>query len=79
MRRLPRSHSLPAALVLLALLCACACARESGPSFVLVTLDTTRADHLGLYGYERGRTPHLDRFAERARVYLARRRPSAAG
>lgn len=30
---------------------------------VLVTLDTTRADHLGAYGYELAETPVLDRLA----------------
>jgi len=28
-----------------------------------VTLDTTRADHLGCYGYVAGLTPHLDGLA----------------
>ena len=30
---------------------------------ILLTLDTTRADHLGAYGYRKGRTPSLDRLA----------------
>lgn len=30
---------------------------------LLITLDTFRADRMGCYGYERGRTPHLDRLA----------------
>jgi choline-sulfatase len=30
---------------------------------LLVTLDTTRADHLGSYGYTRARTRHLDQLA----------------
>ncbi len=30
---------------------------------VLVTFDTTRADRIGCYGYEEGRTPNLDAFA----------------
>jgi choline-sulfatase len=30
---------------------------------LLVTLDTTRADHVGAYGSRRARTPHLDRLA----------------
>src|SRR5206468_6197757 len=35
------------------------------PAFniLLVTLDTTRADRIGAYGYARARTSHLDRFA----------------
>ncbi len=39
------------------------------PDVVLVTLDTTRADHLGAYGYARGTTPHLDRLAGEGVVY----------
>lgn len=33
------------------------------PSVVLITLDTTRADHLGCYGGARTETPHLDALA----------------
>lgn len=33
------------------------------PSVVLVTLDTTRADHLGAYGYEGASTPVIDGLA----------------
>jgi arylsulfatase A-like enzyme/Tfp pilus assembly protein PilF len=33
------------------------------PNVVLITLDTTRADRIGAYGYRRGRTPRLDRLA----------------
>jgi len=40
---------------------------------LLITLDTTRADHLGCYGYPPAKTPHLDRLAHEgirfARVY----------
>jgi arylsulfatase A-like enzyme len=32
-------------------------------------MDTTRADRLGLYGYEAGTSPHLDRFAREASVF----------
>ena len=39
------------------------------PNIVLITLDTTRPDHLGPYGYARAHTPHLDDFAQNARVY----------
>lgn len=37
--------------------------RSLRPDVILITLDTTRADHLGVYGYERDITPSLDRFA----------------
>ena len=40
---------------------------------LLITLDTTRADHLGCYGYTPAKTPNLDRLAREgirfARVY----------
>lgn len=38
--------------------------REPGPNVLLITLDTTRADHIGCYGYDRAQTPTLDRLAE---------------
>ena len=43
------------------------------PNVVLVTLDTTRADHLGCYGYDRPTSPNLDRLAA-AGVRFARAR-----
>jgi arylsulfatase A-like enzyme len=39
------------------------------PNFVFVTLDTTRADHLGLYGYFRDTSPALDAFGRRSIVF----------
>ncbi len=33
------------------------------PDVILVTLDTTRADHLGVYGYPRNISPSIDHFA----------------
>jgi arylsulfatase A-like enzyme len=39
------------------------------PPVVMIVLDTVRADHLGLYGYERATDPNLTAFAERAWVY----------
>jgi arylsulfatase A-like enzyme/Tfp pilus assembly protein PilF len=48
-------------------------AREAGPwpdaPVVLVSIDTLRADHLTLYGYRRGATPHLDAFGREAVVF----------
>lgn len=37
----------------------------SGPSVIVLILDTVRADHLSLYGYERKTTPRLDQFLAR--------------
>ncbi|MCB9663413.1 MAG: sulfatase [Alphaproteobacteria bacterium] len=39
------------------------------PDLVLVTLDTTRADHLGAYGYPRDTSPVFDALAERAVLF----------
>lgn len=45
------------------------------PNVLLITLDTTRADHLGCYGYQDIKTPTLDRLAEEGvrftKVYAA--------
>lgn len=39
---------------------------SQSPALVVVTMDTTRVDHLSCYGYERETTPNLDAFATRA-------------
>jgi arylsulfatase A-like enzyme len=39
------------------------------PDVILITLDTTRADHLGVYGYSRATSPALDAFAKEAIVF----------
>jgi arylsulfatase A-like enzyme len=42
----------------------------SAPSgFVLISIDTLRADHVGAYGYPRPTTPFLDRLAARGVVF----------
>lgn len=46
-----------------------AAARELRPNLVLITLDTTRADHLGAWGHPHARTPHLDALAARGTRY----------
>jgi len=54
---------------------ALACGRDDAPKtrglpdVILITLDTTRADHLGLYGYPRATSPALDAFAKQAIVF----------
>lgn len=55
--------------LLLGVLGSQACGPSLPPSVVLITLDTTRADHLGCYGYARATSPSLDLFAEAAVLY----------
>ncbi|MCA9753831.1 MAG: sulfatase, partial [Gemmatimonadetes bacterium] len=46
-----------------------AAADPGAPDILLVTLDTTRADHLSGYGYPRGTTPGIDRLARRGTTF----------
>ncbi len=39
------------------------------PNIILITLDTTRADHLSIYGYARPTTPHIDSLARQGLVF----------
>lgn len=48
---------------------ACSRSPDERPNLLLITLDTTRPDHLGLYGYEKPTSPNLDRLAEESVVY----------
>jgi len=52
-----------AALCLAAGLAMAGCGRSHRPNLLLVTLDTTRADRLGCYGFSLARTPAIDRLA----------------
>jgi arylsulfatase A-like enzyme len=62
--RLERSSRTPAFL-LAAVLATAACARapEGPPNFVLICVDTLRADHLGYAGYARATSPRIDALA----------------
>ncbi len=42
---------------------------RSGLNVLLITVDTTRADHLGCYGGDKNVTPNLDRLAERGVLF----------
>lgn len=42
---------------------------KSHPNVLLLTVDTLRADHLGVYGYSRNTSPHLDAFAKDGVVF----------
>jgi arylsulfatase len=45
------------------------------PNVLLVVVDTLRADHTGMHGYERETTPNLDRFAKDGMVFTQARSP----
>lgn len=44
-------------------------ARPDKPNLVIVTLDTTRADRIGAYGYEAAKTETIDSFAARGQRF----------
>ena len=60
--------TVPAVFAALALLTGCT-EPTVRPNVVLVTLDTTRADRLAVYGYERQTSPNLDALAAESVVY----------
>ena len=47
------------------------------PNVILITLDTTRADHLGAYGYGGDTSPNLDALAEQSLVFSRARSTSS--
>lgn len=56
------------ALAALTGLAAAGCAKPR-PNLLLITLDTTRADHLGAYGYPGAKTPAIDALARRGFLF----------
>lgn len=65
-----RRYSIPAGILLVVLVSGlgwvairCWMSRDRPASVLLITLDTTRADRLGCYGYDRAATPALDALA----------------
>jgi arylsulfatase A-like enzyme len=80
MRR--RSARLPLLAVLLLALCGCGDTADSAGDapaahpppratrgYILISIDTLRADHLGCYGYRRPTSPFLDSLARRATLF----------
>lgn len=57
-------------LGVLAPLVALGCGKERArPNILLITLDTTRPDHLSCYGHTRRTSPHLDELAEQGVLF----------
>ena len=71
-RRRARAGGLASLSALIAL---AGCARAPRWNLLVVTFDTTRADHIGCYGHAAARTPNVDRLAREgvrfARAYTA--------
>ncbi len=66
----PCPDATPALVVALPELLSVTADRESAPpNIVLISVDTLRADHLGLYGYGRPTSPRLDAWARGAVVF----------
>jgi arylsulfatase A-like enzyme len=42
----------------------CGTGKNSKPNILLITIDTLRRDHLGVYGYERDTSPFIDKLAK---------------
>lgn len=51
------------------LLGAASCSRPQSRNVVLLVVDTLRADHLGIYGYDRPTSPHIDAWAGSGAVF----------
>ena len=45
------------------------CSEKAEPNVILVSLDTLRADRMGVYGYHRNTTPHLEALADQGVVF----------
>lgn len=59
-----------AGLFLLVVCGACSFGPDRPPDLLLITVDTLRPDHLGIYGYDRPTSPSLDAFFADGTVFL---------
>lgn len=53
------------------------CVTKKRPNIILITLDTTRVDHLSCYGYYRQTSPNLDKLADESVLYNKAIAPSS--
>lgn len=64
------SYILSVPLVLLVLLSFYSCGRDNiKPNILLITIDTLRSDHLGIYGYPRETSPFMDQLAREGMMF----------
>ena len=59
----------PAWSLLVSFLLALSGCTDRPPNVILISLDTVRADHLSVYGYQRSTTPNLERLAQEGIVF----------
>src|SRR5262245_18009229 len=64
----PAARAALAALVLAAVATGCG-GKPAGKSIVVITLDTTRSDHLGCYGYPLPTSPNIDALAQQGVLF----------
>jgi hypothetical protein len=73
MKSSARAAAAPTTALLVWLLCVFGCSApeqvEQQPTVIFVVLDTVRADHLSLCGYERPTSPQLEKLAQREGVF----------
>lgn len=55
--------------MILSLLVAAALSAPAQPNVILISIDTLRADHLGMYGHPHDTSPNLDKLAEESLVF----------
>ena len=64
------ASKLTCGFIALAMMVVSSCSRlETHRGFILISIDTLRADHLGLYGYDRETSPFLDSLGARGAVF----------
>ncbi len=65
-------YAIPAMFLMLLTTLILSCGRPAqGPHFLLIVIDTMRADHLGCYGYEFETSPAIDRLADEGVVFTS--------
>jgi arylsulfatase A-like enzyme len=73
--RVVRGRGFSVALTVV-LLASCASDRPAHPNVLLISIDSLRADHVGVNGYARPTTPHLDELAAQGAAFLTAHAPA---
>ena len=68
--RIEKSLSLLSLPLIMSLILLAGCGKEpTARSLLLISVDTTRADHIGAYGYDAAQTPTIDRIAAEGTLF----------